>query len=80
MYQITLTVSQNVLVNQINEHSRQSVCLRCPPAARTHDLRWSLYWSIAALMMSWSSRTKFASRVFAGRWCHESLFHTHIAA
>jgi len=68
MYQITLTVSQNIPVNHINEHSCQSMCSKRPPPARTHDL------SVDVLVITW-----FASSVFAGRPCHESLFHTRIA-
>jgi len=40
MHQITLTVSQNVLVNHTNEHSCYSMYSKCPLPACTHDLRW----------------------------------------
>jgi len=38
MPQITLTVSQNVLVNHISEHAGQNIRSKCPPPACTHDL------------------------------------------
>jgi len=41
VHQITLTVSLNVLINHINEHSDHSMRSKCPPPACTHDLRWS---------------------------------------
>jgi len=48
---------------------------KCPPPAYTHDLRWSCqHW-----WRSYQSQNKFASSVFAGRRCHESLFHTRFA-
>jgi len=70
MHQITLAVSSNVLVNYINEHSCQSMRSKCPPSARTHDLRWfHQHWRYSGQSQI------FTSSVFAGRWCHESLFH-----
>jgi len=42
MHQISLTVSQNVLMNHINEHLCHSMHLKCPPPTCTY-LRWSLY-------------------------------------
>jgi len=35
MHQITLTASQNVLMNHINEHSVQSMCSKCPHTSQT---------------------------------------------
>jgi len=64
MHQITLTVSRNVLMNHIHEHSCQSMCSKCPPPVCTHDLRWSRQhrWC------SSQSRNKFAS----WRFCRSS--------
>ena len=64
MHQIALTVSQNVLENHINVHSRQSMCSKCPPPACTYDRRWSRHWSIAASMMSWSKSNQVCIKRF----------------
>ena len=47
------------------------MCLKCPPPACIHDLRWSGQYQ----WCSGQSRNKFASNVFAYHPCHESLFH-----
>jgi len=60
MHQITLTVSQNVLMNHINEHSCQNMCSKFAPSAHTHththththDLRRSRRWSVVASILS----------------------------
>jgi len=75
MHQITLTVSQNVLVNHINEHSCQSICSKYPPSACTHDSKWSRQhrWRCG------QSQNKFAWSVFEGHLCNESCFmHTFL--
>ena len=64
MHQLILTVSQNILVNHLNEHSRQSMYSKCPPPACTHDLRRSCLWSIAAAMMSWSKSNEICIKLF----------------
>jgi len=62
-------------VNHINEHLGQSMRSKCPLPACTHDLRWPPQhrWCFG------QSQNKFLSRVFAGRRCRESLFHTRIS-
>jgi len=75
MHQITLLVSQNVLVNHTNEHSCHSMRSKCPPPACAHNLRWSRqHWRCSGQIQN-----KFGSSIFAGRRCHESLFHRHFA-
>jgi len=59
----------------MNEHSGQSMRLKCPPPACRHDLRWSC----RHVWCSGQSQNKFASSVFEGRRCHEYLFCTCIA-
>ena len=39
-------------MNHINEYSFHSMCSKCPPPARTRDLRRSRHWSIAASITS----------------------------
>jgi len=41
-----------------------STCSKCPPTARTHDLRWSHHWSIAASVMSWSKSNQVCIKHF----------------
>jgi len=48
MHQITLRASQNVLMNHINKHSYQNMCLKFAPPARIRDLRH--WWVVASIM------------------------------
>jgi len=51
MHQLTLTASQNVLMNHINKHSYQNMCLKFAPPARIRDLRQSCHWWVVASIM-----------------------------
>jgi len=72
MHQITLTVSKNVLLNHINEHSGHVQSVHQQHAC-TRDLKRSRHWSIVASIMS-----EVKTTVFAGRR-HLESFHTRIA-
>jgi len=75
---------KNVQMNhiiQINNNLACSMCSKCPPPARIHDLRLSRHWSITASMTFYvQSQPKFVSSIFAGHRCHKSLFCTCIVA
>jgi len=61
MHQTASTVYRNVLLNNINNNSFQSMCLKCPPPACTCDLRQSHHGSITASIWPVQNLTKFAS-------------------
>ena len=77
MRQITLTVSQNVLVSHINEHSCHSMRLKCPPRAST--LISDGHASINNVPVKVQTSLHQASSIFVGRRCHEYLSHAHFA-
>jgi len=56
------------------------MCSKCPPPARTHDLRRSRHWSVAASITFCSESTQVCIKRFGGHRCRKSLFRTRIAA
>jgi len=66
MHQITLIVSQNVLMTEPYNTNEQfcNMFSKCPPPAHIHDLRLSRHWSIAASITFCSKSTRVCVKHF----------------
>jgi len=81
MHQITLTVSQNVLMHRIIQMNNNfTACVQNGCHQHAHMISdGCITGQLQPRERSVHSQTKFAPKVFAGHQCHKSLFCTRIA-